>query len=198
MAVRELRRWVPLEVAVVLAVALLPFPATFPVAVPLLVAASLSRWVRGRGWSELVGGARTALAGVVVGAIAIAVAAPLYDVFEVTAVEWWLVPAARGEPAQVAFAMLMLVASAVALELALRGWILERMLELSPGPVALPIATAAVAEAIVTPGPIAARIGVALFGAGLGVLYTASGRSVLAPVAARATFVVGAVVVELL
>ena len=107
-------------------------------------------------------------------------------------------PAARGDTAQLVLALTFACVSAIALELALRGWILERVWELSPGPAALPIAAAAAIEALVLGGPLASRIGAGLFGAGLGVLYVAGGRNLLAPIVARATFGAGAIVVELL
>jgi hypothetical protein len=192
---RELRRLVPFEALAVVAIALAPIGYVFPFALPLLVVATTSRWLRGRSWSERIIAPRMAVAGVIAGAIAIAVAAPLFGAFGVTAVDWWVLPALQGDPSQVALALMVLVASAIAMELSMRGWIIERMLELSPGPPTLPIATAALAEALVTPGPIVSRIGVGLFGAGLGVLYVACRRSVLAPLAARCAFVTGAVLV---
>ena len=66
--------------------------------------------------------------------------------------------------------------------------IVERLLELSPGPPLLPIAVGALAEAVVSPGDLAARFGAALFGAGLGALYVTGGRSVVAPICARLRF----------
>lgn len=195
---REIRLLIPIEVLVVGVLAVAPLPASLPIALPLLVAATLSRAVRGRGWRELAIRPRTLLGGALAGLVAVAIAVPLFGAFRVTAVEWWLVPAVRGEPAQLAFALGHAVVTAIAIELALRGWILERAWELSPGAPALPIAAAALAEALLLGGPIPARIGAALFGAGLGLLYVAAGRSVLAPIAARATFAAGAIVAELL
>ncbi len=113
-----------------------------------------------------------------------------------SAVEWWLVPAARGDATRIAIAVGMVVVVSVATELALRGWLVERMLELSPGPPTLPILAGALAEALVMPGAPAGRIGAALFGIGLGMLYVAGGRSVVAPIAARVAFAVGAVLAE--
>lgn len=194
---RALRSIAPLEALAIAAIAVAPLGDTFLVALPLLVAATASRWLRRRSWREVVGAPRVMLPSALTGALALALATPLHGAFSVTAVEWWVVPALHGELPQLVAATSALLASAIALELALRGWIIERMLELSPGPPALPIAVAALAEALVTAGPIASRIGVALFGAGLGVLYVASGRNVLAPIAARVAFVIGAIVVEL-
>ena len=89
-------------------------------------------------------------------------------------------------------------ATAVSTELALRGWIVERVLELSPGPPVLPVLVGAIAEALVTPGDLAARLGGGLFGIGLGWMYVAGGRSVLAPVCARLVFELGVVALEAL
>ncbi len=197
---RELRQLVPIEVIAVLAIAIAPVGYTFPFALPLLVVATASRWARGRSWSERLdphcNAPRTVVVGAIAGTIAIAIAAPLLGAFRVTAVDWWVLPALRGDGSQLALALCLLLASAIALELALRGWIIERMLELSPGPATLPIATAALVEALVTPGPIVSRIGVGLFGAGLGVLYVGCRRSLVAPIAARCAFVTGAAIVE--
>lgn len=198
MAARELRALLPVEVLVLAALVLAPLPLTVPVALPLLVAATLSRWLRGHSWRAVTHSPRTLLGGVLAGIVALAVAAPLFGAFRVTAVEWWLVPAASGDAAQLVLALAYSIVTAVALELAVRGWILERVWELSPGPPALPIATAAALEALVLGGPAASMIGAALFGIGLGVLYVGAGRSVLASIAARATFATGAIVVEVL
>ncbi len=204
MATRELRALLPVEALVLVVLAVAPLPYTLPIALPLVVAATLSRWLRGHSWRSLTLATHHAhplqllLTGLVVGAIALAVAAPLFGAFRVTAVEWWLVPAARGDSVRLALAIGFAVVSAIAFELAMRGWLLERVWELSPGPAALPIAAAAAMEALVVGGPLAARIGAGLFAAGLGLLYVAGGRSLLAPIAARATFAAGAIIVELL
>lgn len=200
MAIRALRTLIPVEVLAVIAIAFAQLPLGVPIAIPLLIVASLSRWLRGRSWREVISANSTrALAlGLLAGVIALAVATPLIGAFHATAVEWWLVPAVHGETPQVLLAIAHAIVTAAALELALRGWILERAWELSPGPAALPIAVAAGAEALLHEGPIAARIGAALFGAGLGLLHVGCQRSVLAPIAARAAFTGGAIVVELL
>jgi hypothetical protein len=195
---RELRPLVFVEALAVAALVVAPLPTTLPIALPLLVVATLSRWLRGRGWRELVHQPRVLALGALAGLVAVAIATPAFGAFHVTAVEWWLVPAARGDAAQVALAVGFVTVTSIALELALRGWILERVWELSPGPPVLPIATAAVVEALVIDAAIGARIGAALFGAGLGLLYVGCRRSVLAPIAARVVFASGAIVVELL
>lgn len=194
-----LRALVPVEALAILTVALAPLPPAIPSGVPLLALASGSRWLRGRGWREVstwrgAGAAGGALAGLV----ALGVAVPAYRLFSVTAVDWALLPATEDRVLALAVAMLGVAVNALALEMAMRGWLVERVLELSPGPTALPIAVAAACEALVMSGPAGERIGVALFGAGLGVLYVAAGRDVLASAAARATFAVGATLVQAL
>src|SRR4051812_42596458 len=77
MATRELRALVPVEVTAVLAVVLWYLVATveIPPVVPLLIAASLARWVRGRGWGEVVGGGWLHVGiGLAAGAVALAIA----------------------------------------------------------------------------------------------------------------------------
>jgi len=184
-----------LEVLCVFAIAFVPWPDMLPVALPLLVVACVSRWGRKLSWADVVRTRprRALVAGLACGLVASASALVLYRAFQVSALEWWLVPAVRGEGGQLMFALAISIAAAAASELALRGWIVERMFELSPGPAALPIATAALAEAMVWPGPIAARIGIGMFGAGLGLLHVACGRNVLAPIAARCMFAIAAV-----
>jgi hypothetical protein len=193
---RELPQLAPAEVVAVLAIAVLPLGDTFPYSALLLLVAAVSMLLRRRSWGELVTTGRAARSlgiGLVAGAVAVAIAAPAIDAFQVTALDWWVRPALQGGPMQIAAACGVLLATAVAMELALRGWIIVRMMELSPGPPGLPIAVAALAEALVTPGPLTSRLGVALFGAGLGTLFIGCGRNVLAPIAARCTFVAGSV-----
>jgi hypothetical protein len=197
----------------VLAIAALPLPEPMPAALPLLVAGSLSRWIRGRTWADVVRGgwspageavalaARSRLAvGALAGALALAFAviagAPAIEALARRAVEWSSYPVVRGNASLFAMVALYVAATAIATELALRGWIVERVLELSPGPPVLPVLVGAFAEALLTPGDVAARIGGGLFGAGLGGMYAAGGRSVLAPICARLVFELGVVFLE--
>jgi len=200
---RVLRNLVPFEVAAVVAVAIAPLPDAVPVALPLLVAASLSRWLRRRTWSELLhpGESRAAvsfLAGLVALGLAVVVGTPFVEQVSGRLVEWSAFPVVRGSPSQLVLVALIVVAMAIASELALRGWIVERVLELSPGPPVLPVLLGAFAEAMVTPGDLAVRIGAGAFGVGLGWLHVAAGRSVLAPICARIGFGLGAVTLEAL
>jgi hypothetical protein len=200
---RELRGLVPFEIAAVLAVAIAPLPEALPVAVPLLAIASASRWLRRRSWDELVpaGGGRAAVsaaAGLVALVAALVAGAPFVEAMTGRAVEWSVFPIVRGNPTQLALVAMIVIAMAIANELALRGWIVERMLELSPGPTVLPVLVGAIAEAVVTRGDLAVRIGAGVFGAGLGWIYVAAGRSVVAPICARIAFGLGALVLEAL
>jgi hypothetical protein len=200
---RELRSLVPFEIAAVLALAIAPLPEVMPIALPLVIAATASRWIRRRDWSQLLqGGGWTAsigaAAGLVALAIALSVGTPLVELLSGRAVEWSAFPIVRGSASQLALVALIVIAIAIASELALRGWIVERVLELSPGPPVLPVLVGAIAEALVTPGDLAARIGAGLFGIGLGAIYVAAGRSLVAPICARIAFGLGAVVLEAL
>ena len=198
---RESRNLVPFEVLAVLAIAIAPLPDLMPAALPLLVAGSLSRWMRGRSWADVVRGpADRAAAGALAGALAVGFAvlagAPAIEAFSFRAVEWSTYPVVRGNASVLAMVAVYVAATAVATELALRGWIVDRVLELSPGPPILPVLVGAFAEALITPGDLAARLGGGLCGGGLGWMYAASGRSVLAPVCARLVFELGVVFLQ--
>ena len=190
----------PFELAAVLAIAIAPVPEAIPIALPLLIVASISRWIRRRSWAEVtqskppLGWASRAGIGALAGAIALGIAA-LIGAREATAVS--PIPLG-GSVKMVAVAFVHVGVTALAAELALRGWILERVLELSPGSPVLPIFVGALAEAVVTPGDAATRIGAAIFGAGLGWMFVAGGRNLVAPIFARVTFHVGAVAIEAL
>lgn len=200
---RELRTLVPFEVAAIVALAIAPLPEVVPIALPLVVLATASRWARLRSWDELLRASRgTGAVGVAagLGALAIAVIAgtPFVELLSGRAVEWSGFPIVRGNVSQLVVVALIVIAMAIATELALRGWIVERVLELSPGPPILPVLVGACAEALVTRGDLAARIGAGLFGIGLGWMYVSAGRSVIAPICARVAFSLGAVALEAL
>lgn len=193
----------PIEVALVLAIALVPWPEGIPLGIPLVVAASVMRWLRGRSFAELFSGGALhagvgALAGLVALGIAVLAATPVVEVLAARAVEWSRFPIVRGSGSQLGVVLMLVGIGALCAELAFRGWIVERVLELSPGPPFLPVFVGALAEAIVTPGDVAIRAGAGLFGAGLGWMYVAGGRSIVGPALARITFVCGAVVLEAL
>lgn len=204
---RERRGLVPVEIAMVFAIAVVPWPQAIPIALPLVVCASISRWVRGRSFNEVLTGGvdRTAIVGLASAAagmlalvLAVVAGTRVVEVVTAHSVEWSVVPIVRGMTSQLVIVIVLVTISSVAWELALRGWIVERVVELSPGPPILAVLLGGVAEAIVTPGSVSVRIGALLFGIGLGWMYIAAGRSVVAPILARTTFQVGAVVLEAL
>ncbi|HEY0989346.1 MAG TPA: CPBP family glutamic-type intramembrane protease [Kofleriaceae bacterium] len=199
---RELRTLVPFEVAAIVALAIAPLPEVVPFALPLVVLATASRWARRRSWDELLHGRGTGAVGGAagLGALALAVVAgtPFVELMSGRSVEWSAFPIVRGNVSQAVLVAIIVIAMAIATELALRGWIVERVLELSPGPPILPVLVGACAEALVTRGDLAARIGAGLFGIGLGWMYVSSGRSVIAPICARIAFALGAVALEAL
>ncbi|CAN5863119.1 hypothetical protein BH11MYX3_BH11MYX3_24550 [soil metagenome] len=192
---------VPFEIAAVIAIAAVPWPEGIPVGIPLVIVASVCLWMRGRSWIDVVkGGGNRAVIGAVAGLVALGIAVilgtPAIEALARRGIEWSRFPIVRGSFEQMAVVLVFVSVAAVAAELAFRGWLVERVLELSPGPPILPVMCGALAEAIVTPGDLAARLGAGLFGAGLGWMYVASGRSVVAPIMARLAFTGGAVILE--
>lgn len=197
---RELRSLVPAEVAVVLAAAIVPLPV--PAVVPLLIAASLSLWLRGRSWSGVIKGpavyaAIGALAGVIALVLALFVSTPVLEAISDAAVQWSMYPVVRGSTGTAIMMAIVVAISAVAAELVLRGWLVERVLELRGHPV-LAILAGALAEALISDGDLAIRIGAGMFGIGCGWIYVAGGRSVVAPICARLVFSLGALGLEAL
>lgn len=206
-----MRALVPLEVAIVLGAAFVALP--IPVVIPLLAAGSLSLWVRGRSWSDVLKGpslyaAVGAAAGSVALLLAIALGTPLVESLTGGAVQWSMYPIVRGSTTAAATLAVLVAISAVASELVIRGWLVERVLELG-GPPVLAILTGAFAEALLVfpiaggdpgalmvGGDVTARIGAGLFGTAMGWMYLAGGRSVTAPVAARVAFSLGALALE--
>lgn len=180
-------------------IAFVPLP--IPRVVPLMAVASVSRWLRGTSWGALLHGggfyaAIGAAAGVVALGLALVAGTPVIEALTGHAVEWSTFPMVRGNSSQLFVVLVLVGVSAVAAELVLHGWILERILELGRGSAILPILVAAIAEGVLSSGDLAARIGAFAFGAGLGWMYVASGRSLLAPTCARLAFQVGAVILE--
>lgn len=196
---RELRSLVTFEVLAVIAIGIVPMlielPPMLPIAMPLLVVASISRWLRRRSWSEVMatnGGFARAGIGLAAGVVALAIVT-MVGARETTA----LSPIPIAGDAKIGAMVLAYVAlTSILTELALRGWIVERVLELSPGSPVLPICVGALAEAILTPGDPATRVGAALFGVGLGAMYVFAGRNVIAPMIARAVYFGGAIALE--
>jgi hypothetical protein len=197
---RELRSLVPFEVAVVLAAALIALPV--PAVVPLLIVASLSMWLRGRSWADVIAGpAVSALIGALAGGAALVLAmyvsTPLLESITDYAVQWSMYPVVRGSGGTAIMIAIIVGVSAVAAELVLRGWLVERVLELG-GHRVIAILVGGIAEALISDGDLGMRIGAGLFGVGCGWMYVAAGRSVVAPTCARLVFSLGALLLEAL
>jgi hypothetical protein len=194
-----MRGLVPFEVAAVVAVVVAPWPEMLPIALPLFVAATLARMVRGRSWAELMkanGALVGALAGLAALGIALVLGTPVVERLTERAVDWRGFPIVRGNLGQLIGILMIVTCATIAVELALRGWIVERVLELSRAPAILAILVGAFAEALLVDGGLTARLGGGVFGIGLGWMYVASGRNLAAPLCARLAFQLGAVVLE--
>jgi hypothetical protein len=198
----ERRALVPFEIAAVVALAIawprLTWSDVIPFSLPLLVLASASRWLRGRSWTEVASsgyGAIGAAVGAVALGLALVIGTPLVELVANRAVDWAQFGMVRGSPTQLIVFCVFVAMASLAAELALRGWIVERVLELTKAPV-IAVLVGALAEALLVPGGVGVRLGAAIFGIGLGWIYVAGGRSVVAPICARVVFSVGALLLE--
>jgi hypothetical protein len=151
-------------------------PDALPQIVVLFAVASVARWLRGASWADALRGdpfhAGVGLAAGLVAGVAATLAAGGGRI---------------GTPPQLALVVLATVAAAIAAELALRGWLVERVLARGAGPV-LAVLIGAIADGALAPGGFDARLGAAACGAGLGWIYVAGGRSALASTCARVAF----------
>lgn len=188
------------ELAAIAAIALLGLP--LPAAGALLIVAAISLALGGERFAE-VGPAWTIGAGVAVGAAAavtvVLAAAPLLESAGGVPVAFTIAPVVRGNAGVFLAAAILAGAVAVAGELALRGWLLPRLLRLGLAP-ALAIAAVALVEVAVTPGAWPQRAGAAAIGVGASLLATAGAppgqARVGAPIAAAVTLQVLLLAVE--
>jgi len=192
----------PFEIAAVVAVAIVYAVADLrvPEIVVLFVCATASRWARIRGWGEVAhGGAFAIGVGAAAGALALVAAllagTPLIETALDRAVEWSTFPIVRGSSSQLVAVMVLVAVSAIATELVIRGWLVERALELGTS-TAMAIVLGGVIELVLTPGDLATRLGGLLVGVGMTWMYVAGKRNVVAPAAARVTFAMIALVLE--
>jgi hypothetical protein len=111
--------------------------------------------------------------------------------------EWSPYPIVRGNAAALFQVAIIVGAATIASELVLRGWVVERVFELGGGR-ALAVLAGALGEALVSDGELGARLGAAVFGAGLTWMYIASGRSLVPGTCARLAFTLGALILEAL
>ncbi|HTJ46547.1 MAG TPA: hypothetical protein VL463_30785 [Kofleriaceae bacterium] len=192
--------WFSLEVAALAIVAIAPVPVP---AAWLLAIASVSLWARGRSWiAPVPAPIELVPVGVACGAIALGIALALSSPIGALTgrmVEWTQYAIVRGSAQYFVVVAIIVGAQAIAIEMALRGWLIPRVLEVAPrgGVVAAALASA-LAEAIVTPGHLATRLGAFVLGLGGAVLFLGAGRRLAAPLACRLTFELGAVVLAAL
>ena len=139
------------------------------VIVALLAVASVTMWLRGKSWTHVVKGpAVYAAIGAAAGLIALVLALVVATPL-VEGVTDWAVQWSTYPVARGSAAQAILVAI-----------------------------VGAVGEALLAEGDVAMRLGAGVFGLGLGWMYIAGGRSVVAPLCARLVFSLGAVALEAL
>src|SRR5262249_34027349 len=130
--------------------------------------------------------------------VAIAISAPLGELTG-RAVEWSQYAIVRGSPGGFVAVAVIVAAQAIAIEMALRGWLVVRVLDIAPrGGPALAALASAVAEAAVTRGAVATRAGAFAMGLGGAIVFLGAGRRLAASLACRLTFELGAVVLTAL
>lgn len=199
-----MRGLVPFEIAIVIVIALLPLPEPIPIAMPLIVVASIAKWVRGASWGDVsransfhaLVGLGAGIAGLV---LALVAGTPLVESLSSRTVEWSTNAVVRGNVSMLGGVIIFAAIMSACMEAALRGWVVERVLELAPGRAGVPVLAVLVgafAEAIVTPGDLTVRIGAAVWGVGFGWLYVASQRNLIVPMIARMVFTVTLVILE--
>jgi hypothetical protein len=192
--------WFVVELAAIAAIAIAPVPVP---AAWLLGLASVSLWARGRSWiAETTAPPELTAVGVVCGVAALGLAVALSEPLGALtgrAVEWSQYAIVRGSPGAFATVAMLVAAQAVAIEMALRGWLVPRVMEAVPrGGAPLAALASAVAEAAITPGHLATRAGAFALGLGGAVLFLGGGRRLSAPIACRVTFELGAVLLAAL
>jgi hypothetical protein len=198
------RALIPFEILAIVAIAIvwprLTWSELIPYSLPLVLAASMFRALRGRAREEIAIDRHHVLVGGIAGAVALGLAivlgTPLVETLSNHAVDWSQFGFVRGNGTQLVVFIIWVTVAAIAAELALRGWIVERALELLPGRAVLPILVGAIAEAALTPGDLGVRLGAGIFGIGVGWMYVAGSRSVVAPICARLIFSVGALLLD--
>lgn len=198
------RRWpLVIEVAVLAVVPWLELPV--PAAIPLLVLASVSLWLRDKGFAQ-VGLVATPRAwphfaiGVVLGVAGFVAASAVLGPagrFAGLAIDFNHLPPVRGNGAVLLSALVLAWASALAAEMVFRGYVLDRLLgDLRLSPIAAVVIAAVVYGWVLAPGQdpgqdpgtIARFAGAALMGVGYGALYFAGRRNLILPIAFHGAF----------
>jgi membrane protease YdiL (CAAX protease family) len=167
----------------------------------LLLAASIVSWLRKRSWTERMRGPGVyAAIGAAAGAGALVFAlfvTPMIEGYAGQAVQWSMYPIVRGSGTAFFTVALIIAVGCLASELVFRAFLVELGHEFTKN-YAVAIVVAALAEALLAEGDPAVRLGAGVFSVGLGWMYVASGRSILAPLCARLVFSLGALVLEAL
>ncbi|MEZ4361471.1 MAG: hypothetical protein R3B48_14890 [Kofleriaceae bacterium] len=199
-------RWLlPTELVVLAACASAPlwWPLTVPIVLPLLIMASVSMAARrvSMSSSPAPGGVEATWIGAGCGALAliasVLLATPFLQYGLGLAVQWSAFPELRGSAAQAFAVAVLITALTAAQELVFRRWVIERAFQLGASGSGA-ITVAAVLEAVVGPGGLGARVGLAVGGFGLGLLYWRGGRRLGPALAARLAFSLGAVALQAL
>jgi membrane protease YdiL (CAAX protease family) len=167
----------------------------------LLLAASIVSWLRKRSWTERMRGPGVyAAIGAAAGAGALVFAlfvTPMIEGYAGQAVQWSMYPIVRGSGTAFFTVALIIAVGCLASELVFRAFLVELGHEFTKN-YAVAIVVAALAEALLAEGDPAVRLGAGVFSVGLGWMYVASGRSIVAPLCARLVFSLGALVLEAL
>jgi hypothetical protein len=168
----------------------------------LLAVATLVNWLRRRSWADRVRGPRVyaaigAGAGLVALVLAVLLGTPAIEGFTDQAIQWSSYPIVRGSTTAFVTVAIVVAVGSLASELVLRGFVVELSHEFTRSNIAS-VLMGALGEALLTEGDAGMKLGAGVFGLGLGAMYVASGRSVLAPLCARLTFALGALVLEAL
>ena len=167
----------------------------------LVLVASIVSWLRKRSWTERMRGPGIyAAMGAGTGAIALAFAlffTPLIEGYSGQAVQWSMYPIVRGSGTAFFTVALIVAVGCLASELVFRAFLVELGHEFTKN-YAVAIVVAALAEALLSEGEPAVRLGAGMFSVGLGWMYVAAGRSILAPLCARLVFSLGALTLEAL
>jgi hypothetical protein len=173
------------------------------VLIGMLVVASVTMWLRKRSWATVLHGpplfaALGVAAGVVGLLVAIAAGTPLVESATSQAVQWSRYPIVRGSPQMFAMVALLVGVSALVVELAIRGCVVDWLLERKVPPFGAVLAGAMLDMVLITEpdGGFTARIGSGVFGIAMGWMFVAAGRSALPGICARIAFSVGALALE--
>lgn len=163
----------------------------------LLVLASASLLARNKGWSDAGlraddGVELVVTSGIVLGALALVAVAwlwgPALENLSGRAVELNHLPPLRGYAGLLATAVILAVAGAFASEMVFRGYVFERIRELTDSDALAIVASAALYAAVIADHGLAPTLGAMAMGIGYGLMYLAGGRNLAMPIAFHCSF----------